>query len=53
MSTVLMATVKDLAVAPPGAHRPDGTLIPVTEQDRARWDHLLIRRGLEALARAD
>jgi predicted RNA polymerase sigma factor len=32
---------------------PDGALIPVTEQDRARWDHLLIRRGLDALARAE
>jgi RNA polymerase sigma factor (sigma-70 family) len=32
---------------------PDGALIPLTEQDRARWDHLLIRRGLDALARAE
>ena len=32
---------------------PDGALIPVIEQDRARWDHLLIRRDLEALARAE
>ena len=32
---------------------PDGAFIPVTEQDRARWDHLLIRRGLDALARAE
>jgi RNA polymerase sigma factor (sigma-70 family) len=32
---------------------PDGALIPITEQDRARWDHLLIRRGLDALARAE
>jgi predicted RNA polymerase sigma factor len=32
---------------------PDGGLIPVTEQDRARWDQLLIRRGLDALARAE
>jgi RNA polymerase sigma factor (sigma-70 family) len=32
---------------------PDGALIPLTEQNRARWDHLLIRRGLEALARAE
>jgi RNA polymerase sigma factor (sigma-70 family) len=30
---------------------PDGALIPITEQDRARWDHWLIRRGLDALAR--
>jgi RNA polymerase sigma factor (sigma-70 family) len=32
---------------------PDGALVPLTEQNRARWDHLLIRRGLDALARAD
>ena len=32
---------------------PDGALIPLTEQDRARWDYLLIRRGLDALARAE
>jgi len=32
---------------------PDGAAIPLTEQDRARWDHLLIRRGLDALARAE
>jgi RNA polymerase sigma factor (sigma-70 family) len=31
----------------------DGAFIPLTEQDRARWDHLLIRRGLDALARAE
>lgn len=32
---------------------PDGAFIPLTEQDRARWDQLLIQRGLEALARAE
>jgi len=32
---------------------PDGTVILLTEQDRARWDHLLIGRGLDALARAE
>ena len=32
---------------------PDGSFIPITEQNRARWDHLLIRRGLAALARAE
>ena len=32
---------------------PDGALIPLTEQDRARWDQLLIGRGLDALARAE
>ncbi|MDB5707840.1 MAG: polymerase subunit sigma-24 [Sphingomonas bacterium] len=32
---------------------PDGAFVPLTEQDRARWDSLLIRRGLDALARAE
>ncbi|KQY99064.1 RNA polymerase subunit sigma-24 [Caulobacter sp. Root1455] len=32
---------------------PDGGVVPLTEQNRARWDHLLIRRGLDALARAE
>lgn len=32
---------------------PDGSLIPLTEQNRARWDQLLIRRGLAALERAE
>jgi RNA polymerase sigma factor (sigma-70 family) len=32
---------------------PDGSLVPLTEQDRGRWDRLLIRRGLDALARAE
>jgi RNA polymerase sigma factor (sigma-70 family) len=32
---------------------PDGAFIPLTEQNRARWDELLIRRGLDALARAE
>jgi RNA polymerase sigma factor (sigma-70 family) len=32
---------------------PDGAFIPLTVQNRAQWDHLLIRRGLNALARAE
>lgn len=32
---------------------PDGAFVPLTEQNRARWDQLLIRRGLDALARAE
>ena len=32
---------------------PDGAPILLLEQNRARWDHLLIRRGLAALARAE
>ena len=31
---------------------PDGSPIVLTEQNRARWDQLLIRRGLAALDRA-
>jgi len=32
---------------------PDGAPILLLDQDRGRWDHLLISRGLAALARAD
>lgn len=32
---------------------PDGCFVPLTEQNRARWDQLLIRRGLNALDRAE
>ena len=32
---------------------PNGAFIPLTEQDRSRWDRLLIRLGLDALARAE
>jgi RNA polymerase sigma factor (sigma-70 family) len=32
---------------------PDGAPILLLEQNRARWDHLLIRRGLAALERAE
>jgi RNA polymerase sigma factor (sigma-70 family) len=32
---------------------PDGEPVLLLDQDRARWDHLLIRRGLAALARAE
>ncbi len=32
---------------------PDGGFVPITEQNRARWDRLLIRRGLAALERAE
>jgi RNA polymerase sigma factor (sigma-70 family) len=30
----------------------DGAFVPITEQNRARWDQFLIRRGLAALDRA-
>jgi RNA polymerase sigma factor (sigma-70 family) len=32
---------------------PDGSVVPLAEQDRGRWDQLSIRRGLDALARAE
>jgi RNA polymerase sigma factor (sigma-70 family) len=32
---------------------PSGEPVLLLDQDRSRWDHLLIRRGLEALARAE
>lgn len=32
---------------------PDGAAIPLPDQNRARWDRLLIRRGLAALDRAE
>ncbi|HEV7252424.1 MAG TPA: RNA polymerase sigma factor [Mesorhizobium sp.] len=32
---------------------PDGALIPLPEQNRARWDQLLIRRGFAVLERAE
>lgn len=31
----------------------NGAFVPLPEQNRARWDQLLIRRGLDALARAE
>ena len=31
----------------------DGQPVLLFDQDRSRWDHLLIRRGLDALARAE
>jgi len=33
--------------------RPNGEPVLLLEQDRARWDRLLIRRGLQALERAE
>ena len=32
---------------------PSGEPILLMDQDRARWDHLLVRRGLDALERAE
>ncbi len=32
---------------------PDGEPVLLADQDRARWDHLLVQRGLAALGRAE
>ena len=34
-------------------HGPDGAPVLLLDQDRTRWDRVLIRRGLAALARAE
>jgi len=49
----LLALMEIQASRLPARIGPDGALVPLPEQDRARWDPLLIRRGLEALARAE
>ncbi len=49
----LLALMEVQASRLPARTGPDGVLIPLTAQNRARWDHLLIRRGLDALARAE
>ncbi len=49
----LLALMEIQASRLPARTGPDGALVPLTEQDRARWDQLLIRRGLDALARAE
>lgn len=35
----------------PARSRPDGSLVPLAEQDRARWDHALVEEGLHLVAR--
>jgi predicted RNA polymerase sigma factor len=32
---------------------PDGKIVPLPEQNRARWDQFLVRRGFAALAKAE
>jgi hypothetical protein len=53
MSTVLMATVKGIAVAPPGAHRAGRRPHPSHRAGSRALEPLLIRRGLDTLARAE
>ncbi len=49
----LLALMEIQASRLPARAGPDGGLVPLTEQNRARWDRALIRRGLAALARAE
>jgi RNA polymerase sigma factor (sigma-70 family) len=49
----LLALMEIQASRLPARIGPDGALVPLTEQNRACWDKLLIRRGFEALARAE
>ncbi len=49
----LLALMEIQASRLPARSGPDGAFIPLTEQDRARWDPWLIQRGLQALARAE
>jgi RNA polymerase sigma factor (sigma-70 family) len=49
----LLALMEIQASRLPARIGPDGGFVPLTEQNRARWDQLLIRRGLDALARAE
>ncbi|MEU5948674.1 RNA polymerase sigma factor [Micromonospora sp. NPDC047465] len=49
----LVALMELQASRTPARTGPDGAPILLQEQNRRRWDRLLIRRGLEALARAE
>ena len=49
----LLALMEIQASRLPARAGPDGALLTLAEQNRARWDGLLIRRGLDALARAE
>ena len=49
----LVALMELQASRLPARHSPDGAPVLLEDQDRRRWDRLLIRRGLADLARAD
>ncbi|MGA5763704.1 RNA polymerase sigma factor [Nonomuraea bangladeshensis] len=49
----LLALMEIQASRLPARTAPDGTPILLLDQDRSRWDRLLIRRGLAALRRAE
>jgi RNA polymerase sigma factor (sigma-70 family) len=48
----LVALMEIQASRAPARTGPSGEPVLLPDQDRARWDHLLIRRGLAALERA-
>jgi predicted RNA polymerase sigma factor len=48
----LVALMEIQASRTPARLTPDGLPVPLPEQNRGRWDHLLIRRGFTALLRA-
>jgi len=49
-----LAALMEIQASRVGARTgPSGEPVRLLEQDRARWDHLLIRRGLAALERAE
>jgi predicted RNA polymerase sigma factor len=49
----LLALMEIQASRLPARTGPKGDFMPLAEQDRSRWDQLLIRRGFDALARAE
>jgi RNA polymerase sigma factor (sigma-70 family) len=49
----LLALMEIQASRFPARTAPDGSPVLLTDQNRARWDQLLIRRGLAALKRAE
>jgi RNA polymerase sigma factor (sigma-70 family) len=48
----LVALMEIQASRMPARLGPDGLPVPLPEQNRGRWDHLLIKRGFTALLRA-
>ena len=48
----LVALMEIQASRIPARLDPDGLPVPLPQQNRGRWDHLLIRRGFTALLRA-
>ncbi|WP_443970077.1 RNA polymerase sigma factor [Sphingobium sp. CR28] len=49
----LLALMEIHASRFPARTGPKGELVPLPEQDRSRWDQMLIRRGLAGLARLE